>query len=91
MNDSALFCNPLEIENIAFKMQKLLSERDTLKSGDKLQLRDAILSVYNHPENLCQYSSCARHEVESMLLPERVVDKYEEIVKSVCQEKMRCR
>lgn len=55
------------------------------KSGDKLQLRDAILSVYNHPENLCQYSSCARHEVESMLSPEKMVDRYEEIVKSVCQ------
>lgn len=30
LNDSALFCNPLEIENIAFKMQQLLPERDTL-------------------------------------------------------------
>lgn len=30
LNDSALFCNPLEIEDIAFKMRQLLLERDIL-------------------------------------------------------------
>ena len=30
LNDSALFCNPLEIEDIAFKLQQILSERDIL-------------------------------------------------------------
>lgn len=30
LNNSALFCNPLEIEDIASKMLKLLSERDAL-------------------------------------------------------------
>lgn len=30
LNGSSLFCNPLKIEDIASKMQKLLSERDEL-------------------------------------------------------------